>query len=83
MTKTRPAPLGATYKRNVRLGWSDPRSDVAPSGAKRALFKPSYKDFAPTELRRSTVKIANSADEQELIPTVNRGRRLQYGTIRI
>jgi hypothetical protein len=47
MTKTRPAPLGATYKRNVRLGWSDPRSDVAPSEAKRALFNLAIKILLP------------------------------------
>jgi hypothetical protein len=56
MTKTRPAPLGATYKRNVRPSWLSSRSDVASNGADRALFNPSYKDLAPTELGR---RIAN------------------------
>ena len=52
MTKTRPAPLGATYKPDVHPSWCTSRSDVAPSGADRALFDPSYKDFALTELGR-------------------------------
>ena len=52
--KTRPAPLGATYKQDVRLGWSRPRPDAAPNGAKRVLFDRGYKDFAPTELDRES-----------------------------
>jgi hypothetical protein len=58
MTKTRPAPLGATYKRNARLGWLN-RSDAAPKGANRVLFGRGYKDFAPPELGCS---IANHPD---------------------
>jgi hypothetical protein len=60
MTKTRPAPLGATYKRNVRPSWFSSRPDVAPSGADRVLFNPSYKDFAPPELGRCIAKRADS-----------------------
>jgi hypothetical protein len=61
MTKTRPAPLGATYKPNVRPGRLSSRSDVAPSGARRVLFDPSYKDFAPPELGRRIAKRADSS----------------------
>jgi hypothetical protein len=60
MTKTRPAPLGATYKRNVRPSRFGSRSDVAPSGADRSLFDPSYKDSAPTELNLRITKRADS-----------------------
>ena len=60
MTKTRPAPLGATYKRNVRPSGFGSRSDVAPSGADRSLFDPSYKDLAPTELGRRIAKHTDS-----------------------
>ena len=56
MTKTRPAPLGATYKRKLRPRWFSSRPDVAPSGARRVLFDPSYKDFAPPELGRGIAK---------------------------
>jgi hypothetical protein len=56
MIKTRPAPLGATYKPDVRPSRLSSRPDVAPSGADRALFNPSYKDFAPTELCRGIAK---------------------------
>jgi hypothetical protein len=48
--KTRPAPLGATYKRSVRPNWSSLPSDATPNGARRFLFDCGYKDFAPTEL---------------------------------
>jgi hypothetical protein len=48
--KTRPAPLGATYKQDVCLRWSRPKPDAAPNGAERVLFNRGYKDFAPTEL---------------------------------
>jgi hypothetical protein len=61
MTKTRPAPLGATYKPNVRPSWFSPRPDVAPSGARPVLFDPSYKDFAPPELGRRIAKRADSS----------------------
>jgi len=57
MTKTGPAPLAATYKRDLRLAWLNPRTDVAPNGATRALFDPVYKDVAPTELGRAIVKV--------------------------
>ena len=60
MTKTRPAPLEATYKPDVHPSWCTSRSDVAPSGADRALFDPSYKDFALTELGRRIAKRADS-----------------------
>jgi hypothetical protein len=60
MTKTRPAPLGATYERNVRPSWVSSKLDVAPSGARRVLFDPSYKDFAPPELGRRIAKRADS-----------------------
>jgi len=53
MPKTRPAPLGATYKQDVPFRWSRPKPDAAPNGAKRVLFNRDYKDFAPTELARS------------------------------
>jgi hypothetical protein len=50
MTRTRPAPLGATYKRGLRPICIGSKPDVAPSGAKRVLRDPSYKDPAPMEL---------------------------------
>lgn len=56
MKKARPAPLGATYKQEIRPSWSGSRSDAAPNGAKRVLFNPSYKGFAPTELCRGIAK---------------------------
>src|SRR5258707_14932704 len=56
MTKTRPSPLGASYSREVRPLWFSVRPDVATSGARRLLFNPSYKDFAPTELCRGSPK---------------------------
>jgi hypothetical protein len=48
--KTRPAPLGATYKQDVRLRWSRPKPDAALNGAERVLFNRGYEDFAPMEL---------------------------------
>jgi hypothetical protein len=60
MTKTRPASLGATYKPDVRPSWFSSRPDVAPSGARRVLFDPSYRDFAPPELGRRIAKRADS-----------------------
>src|SRR5258708_29414829 len=39
MTKTRPAPLGATYKRNVRPSWFSSRPDVAPTELGRCIAK--------------------------------------------
>src|ERR1700678_3243507 len=56
MKKNRPAPIRATHKQEVRPSWSGSRSDVAPNGAKRVLFNPTYKDFAPTELCRGITK---------------------------
>src|SRR5260221_14484463 len=56
MTKTRPAPLLATYKREVRPLSFSSRPDVAPGGARHVLFNPSYKDFVPTELCRGIPK---------------------------
>jgi hypothetical protein len=61
MTKTRPAPLGATYKPNVRPSRLSSRPDAAPSGPSRVLFDPSYKDFAPPELGRRIAKRADSS----------------------
>jgi len=56
MTKTRPAPLGATSDLELnQLGRTSPLQ-LAPSGAKRVLFNTIYKDFAPTELGRSIAK---------------------------
>ena len=49
MTKTRLAPLGATFKPEIHPTRLRSRPDVAPSGAQRVLFDPSYKDVAPTE----------------------------------
>jgi len=59
MNKTRPTPLGATSKRNPRLGWVT-RSDIAPNGANRVLSDRGYKDFAPSELGRPIVTHPNS-----------------------
>jgi hypothetical protein len=58
--KARPAPLGATYKQDVRLRWSRPKPDAAPNGAERVLFNRGYKDFAPTELDRSVAIVDRS-----------------------
>ena len=60
--KTWLAPLGATYKRDIRLRWSRPRPDAAPNGAKHVLVGHSYKDFAPPELvqRHSPAKFMRS-----------------------
>jgi hypothetical protein len=80
MTKTRPAPLGATYKRNVRPSRLSSRPDVAPSGARPVLFVQSYKDLAPTEPSPSMAKPRNSADQLESIFAL---RSFVYGTIRI
>ena len=57
MTKARPAPLGATYKRSVRVGQLNPEPDATPNGAKHVLFDRGYKDFAPTELARGIAKV--------------------------
>jgi len=56
MTKTRPAPLGATSDLELNQLGRTSRLYVAPNGASRVLFNPSYKDFAPTELCRGTAK---------------------------
>ena len=56
MTKARTAPLGATYKRSVRVRQLNPKPDAAPNGAKRVLSNRGYKDFAPTELVHSTAE---------------------------
>jgi hypothetical protein len=58
--KTRPAPLGATYKQDVRLRWSRPKPDAAPNGAERVLFNRGYKDFAPMELGAASQPQPNS-----------------------
>jgi hypothetical protein len=71
MTKARPAPLGATSKRSVRVRQLQPKPDAAPNGAKRGLFDRGYKDFAPTELRRGIAKCSTSADEQAAVATQN------------
>ena len=65
MTKTRPAPLGATHKPDVRPSWFSSRPDVAPSGARRVLFDPSYKDLAPTE-HEPAVEMSNSTNKRKL-----------------
>jgi hypothetical protein len=56
MTITRPAPLGATHKQDVRPGWSNPESYAAPNGARSVLFDRGYKYLAPTELRPTIAK---------------------------
>ena len=65
--KTRPAPLGATYKQDVRLRRVRPKPDAAPNGAKRVLFNRGYKDFAPTALDRS-VTIVDRSETIRSIP---------------
>jgi hypothetical protein len=75
MTKTRPAPLGATYKRNVRPSWLRSRPDVAPSGARSVSFDPSYKDLAPPELGRCIAKRADSGSTgNHLLERVEQGQ---------
>jgi hypothetical protein len=49
MKKTRSAPSGATYKRDVRQGRLN-EPDIAPNGANPVLVDRCYKDFAPPEL---------------------------------
>jgi hypothetical protein len=49
MKKTRSAPSGATYKRDVRQGRLN-GPDIAPNGANPVLVDRCYKDFAPPEL---------------------------------
>ena len=50
MKETRPAPLGATYRRDVRPGSLNPGPYAAPNGARPGLCDRSYKYVAPTEL---------------------------------
>jgi hypothetical protein len=77
--KTRPAPLGATYKLNVRIRWSRQKPDVAPNGAKPVLFGCGYKDFAPTELARSVTTHPNSLWSFSLCSLRSSALRQAYG----
>ena len=53
------------------------RSDVAPGGARRVLFDPSYKDSAPTE-HEPAVEMSNSTNKQKL---TNRGLNSWAGSV--
>jgi hypothetical protein len=77
MTKTRPAPLGATYKPDIHPSRLNTRSDVAPSGARRDLLDPSYKDSAPTE-HEPAVEMSKSTDKRKLS---NRGLNPWVGSV--